>query len=765
MLQLYQTPLVQEEENRREHDAPFAMEPSLADFIAIGIGFLRRQFPIIISVMPLTIGLAVAYLYNTQPLYTAQAKILIDTGKVQVVGQPIFGDNPISGAIVDSQIELLKSDNFALSIIRNLHLTNDPEFVAPREGTLGKAIRRLMHPFSSNSAQSESLLVERVLAQLKRRLTVGRVGLTYVIDIDFQSANPDRAAELANAIAEDFVHSRIEARYQTIGRATAWLQDRMNELRVQASVAEHAVVEYKAKNNIVDSGGGHLINEQQLAELNTALVKAHADTVEAKARLDRVSQIVNGENLEPTTAELATVADALHSEIISKLRQQYLELAQREALLSNRVGRDHLAVVNIRNQMREIRRSTFDEFKRIAQAYKSDYDIARTREDSLQTKLNMAVAGSQAASGAQVELRQLESGAQSYRALYDSFQKRYDDFVQQQSFPLSEAQVTPALPPSSSSSPKTLRILGMACAGGLALGFSLALLREIRDRVFRTGHQLEARLKIECIGVLPIMRLSSKDGSSSVKNKTGANLSAARVIQTNSSPIRYVVDSPLSQFAEAIRAVKVAIDLNNGIKSNKVVGITSSLPDEGKSMIAASLAQLCAQSGGRSILVDCDLRKRSLSHELAPNATAGIVEVLTEAAHLDGVLWSDPSTKLSFLPVVIKSRLAHTNEVLASAAMKRLFARLQETYDYVIVDLSPLVPVVDVRAATHLIDSYIFVVEWGKTKIDIVERAFNANRGVYDRVLGTILNKVDFNRLGRYDHSAYYYSRYGYYAE
>ena len=247
-------------------------------------------------------------------------------------------------------------------------------------------------------------------------------------------------------------------------------------------------------------------------------------------------------------------------------------------------------------------------------------------------------------------------------------------------------------------------------------------------------------------------------------SKAAVNLPAARIISANRHLLRYVVDAPLSQFAEALRAVKVTADLSGGAKSNKIIGVTSSLPDEGKSTVSASLAQLCAHSGARVILIDCDLRKRSLSRDLAPSATAGLIDVLTEAASLDEVIWSDPSTKLSFLPAVVRSRLTHASEVLASAAMKRLFARLQEKYEYVIVDLSPLAPVVDVRAATHLVDSYLFVVEWGKTKIDVVESALNSARGVYDNLLGVILNKVDFDRLGRYDYSTYY-SRYGYYTE
>jgi succinoglycan biosynthesis transport protein ExoP len=167
------------------------------------------------------------------------------------------------------------------------------------------------------------------------------------------------------------------------------------------------------------------------------------------------------------------------------------------------------------------------------------------------------------------------------------------------------------------------------------------------------------------------------------------------------------------------------------------------------------------------ILVDCDLRNPSLSRELAPNAAPGLIDVITNTASLDKVVWSDPCTDLSFLPAGVTSRRIHTSEMLASEAMKRFFLRLRESYDYVIVDLSPIAPVVDVRSTTHLVDSYVFVVEWGKTKIDVVEHALATAGGVYDNLLGVVLNKVNFKALGRYDsHGNYYYNRhyarYGY---
>jgi succinoglycan biosynthesis transport protein ExoP len=761
------------------HDSSPSPQSSPAEMLALGAGFVRRQFLVILSVLPLTVGFAIAYLYTTPPLYTAKASLLIDTAKVQVFKQSVLGDSQLNSWVVDSQLEILKSESFALSVIKKLHLDQDPEFVVPHNKGGGSALSLLLHPlslFHSPAAETEPAM--RALAVFEKRLAVGHVPGTYVIEVDFQSLDPSRAARIANAVINAFIEDQVEAKYQTIGTATAWLQGRLNELRTQASAAERAVVEYKTKNNIVESSGGHLMNEQQLVELNSALGKAHADTVAAQARLDRVSQVLSGGDLDPSATEVATVADALHSEVISKFRVQYLELQQREVLLSARVGHDHLAMVNLRNQMREVRRSIFQELQRIGAAYKSDYDIAKARESSLEKTLASTVSGSQTTNQAQIELRQLESAAQSYRALYDNFQQRYTDSVQQQSFPIPEARAfAPALAPSAPSSPKSLRILAIATLGGLGLGVGLAILRELLDRVFRTSRQLESRLGTESVFMLPILKPSDQDTTKRAAkfwlvkqkpqptpvSKAAVNLPAARIISANRHLLRYVVDTPLSQFAEALRAVKVTADLS-GSESGKIIGVTSSLPNEGKSTVSAALAQLCAHSGARVILIDCDLRKRSLSRDLAPSATAGLIDVLTEAASLDEVIWSDPSTKLSFLPAVVRSRLTHASEVLASAAMKRLFARLREKYEYVIVDLSPLAPVVDVRAATHLVDSYLFVVEWGKTKIDVVECALNSARGVYDNLLGVILNKVDFDRIGRY-HYGTYYARYGYYTE
>ena len=768
MLQLNKSESVQLAESGSPNLNPSAPDPSPADLFATTIGLIWRQFLIILAIGPLVMGLAALYLMTTPPVYSAQSMIMIDIGKVKLFPQSILGGDSVDLATVDSQIEILKSENLALSVIKNLHLDQDAEFIKPNAGLIGKALNFLLRPFRSRQLKgNEADAVNRALAVFERRLKLKRVLLTYAIEIEFQSHDPARAAQIANAVADSFIVQQLDVRYQTLQTATAWLQDRLTELRSQASAAERAVVEYKAKNNIVDPGG-HLINDQQLAELNTSLVKVRADTVEAQARLDRLSQILRADDLDPTSTDVATVADTLHNTIITGLRQQYLELSRREAIFSSRYGKDHLAVVNLHTQMREIRKSIADELKQIAGAYQSDYNIAKARESSLQASLDALVAGSQTTNKAQIELRQLESAAQSYRALHDSFQQRYMDSVQQQSFPMAEASViTRATPPSAPSSPKPMVVWAGATIGWLVLGFGLAMLRETTERVFRTSGQVEAQLQTECLALLPRIKLDVKRAAISKapvnSDKVGAKPSASRIIQQNEGLYRYVVEHPLSRFAEAVRAIKISADLG-GVAQSRVIAITSSLPNEGKSTLAVSLAQLSATSGARVILVDCDLRRPALSRELAPNASLGLLDVITERARLDEVVWRDPRTKLSFLPMVSNSRLGHTSEILASAAMKQLFARLREFHDYVIVDLPPTLPLVDVRSTGHLVDSYVYVIEWGKTKIDVVMRGLKSARSVYDNLLGVVLSKTDFNRLGRYE--GYYGSEYSrYYVE
>lgn len=725
---------------------------NLAEFVNSLVSIVGRQIPIFIVVIPCMMALGLLYLMATRPSYTAVAKLLIDTRKVTAFQhQQIFGDPTIDIVAVATQVQVLMSENVSLAVIKDLKLTKDPEFVGPGAGLIGVIFNL------SGTVQSESQLLRRTLAAFEASRKVSRVPLTYAMEVSFRSVDPGKAAQIANAICEAYIGDQLEAKYQSTRRASAWLQDRVTSLRAEALADSQAVFDFKQKNNMVESGG-KLMNEQQMSEVNSQGILAHAATAEAKARYDRIRRVMSQDVLPN-----ASVTDALKSEVLIKLRQQFLELAGRESILSKQYGPDHLAAIALRSQMLEIRRNIADEMQKIAESTKSDYEIALTRETSIQKSLDSAVAQSRITNQAQVQLRELESKAQASRTLYDNFLQRYLESVQQQSFPISEARlITPATPPPNKSHPMTLTVLMVSVAGGIMIAFGAAVLREASSRVFRTGAQVEDILRINCLAVLPILKTVAPIAAADKQEDTAA-LAQGRYIRRSDNLLKYVVDAPFSQFTELLRSLKVTVDLNCVAKAKSVIGVTSTLPNEGKSTIAANFAAMIAHAGSRVILVDADLRNPALSQALSLGASAGLLEVAAGRTALDDAIWTDPASGLIFLPTGPQAaKVLHPNEILASNAVKSLIDKVRDAFDYVIVDCSPLAPVADARTTTSFIDSYVYVIEWGRTNIDVVEHSLSSAREVYDRLLGVVLNKANMSVHQRYEpfRTSYYYRKY-----
>jgi len=750
-----------------------AEEGGLGELVNFALGILRRQYWVIIFTAALALAASAIYLRITPPTYTGQVKVLFGNPKAQlfVQQQSVPTETPIDVAQLETQLQIVKSKAIATSVINQLRLADDPDF--KDSGSLRSVWQGIRGWFGSTppdrqvGRQDEP--ADGIVAAFEDRLSAIRLGYSTVIEISFNSSNAERAAEIANAVASTYATDQLNAKFDANRTATTWLQDRLTELGQQALTAERAVSAFKSQNNIV-AAGGKLMDEQQVTELNSRLVAVRAQTSEALARLNRFETILASNSADSASIGSldASGSDALANPIINTLRQQYLEYARRESEWSARFGRDHLAVVNLRTRMRGIRTSILDEVRRLAETSRSEFEVAKQRQQDIEKQLAVAVSQSRTANSAELTMRELETSARGYRNLYESFLQRYMGSVQQESFPISEARViSPASPPQSKSKPKTGLILALGILGGIALGTALGFLRDIMDRVFRTSAQLEAALHLPCLSLVPLLKDTEQK-----KSPPGGAIQAdkefgQRTISRCSGTYWAATAMPLSGFAESIRSVKLAIDLNPTKTSNKIIGITSSLPNEGKSTIAASLAQLIGYAGKQVIIVDCDLRNPSLSANLAPGAGAGLIDVITGARSLEETIWRDPKTNLVFLPARKRAQLFHSSEILSAEQTRKLFDKLRATYDYVIVDLPPLAPIVDVRATTSLIDCFILVVEWGRTRTDVVEHALHTAPNVYEALIGTVLNKTDMRAMKRYDNYRYdyynneHYTRYG----
>jgi succinoglycan biosynthesis transport protein ExoP len=720
-----------------------------ADTLELLTGFLRRQWWIILIMIAVGVGAGAGSLLIIPPNFRAEAELLIDNRKFQLTQQPpIVAEASLeTTAAVESQLELLKSENIALSVIRKLDLWEDPEFVDTRPGLITILLGKLLGGGPQPSLSVDERIA-RAITVFSKRLTVKRVGTTFAIAIQFEASKADRAAQLANAVADAYINQQVESKYQAMRNASEWLESRIREMQGQTSAAQSAVVEYKARNNIIDTGSGRLIDEQRLAELNSQLTAARAQESEAKARFQRLDSIIQAGASDATIN--ATMSDILKNEIIINFRTQYLNLAAREAEFSAKYGASHLAVVNIRNKMRDVQSTILAELKRVREGSRGEYEIAKEHLASTRKEVAEAVEQSKTASEAQVALRALEASAQTDQTLYTELLRRYADSLQLQTSPGSEASViSHARPPRTKDHKKTAVIAILFLMAGMASGVGIATVRELADRAIRTSKVVEARLNLPCIAMLPKTPTPRRRRSEKAYD---APPQPRTITGDDSSVSREVVDLPFSRFSEGVRSIKYAADLNTPSRSSKVIGFASALPNEGKSTVAMAFGQLVALSGSRVIVVDCDLRNPTLSHLLAPAVDGGIVELFSGKASLDQVVWRDPVTGMEFLPVkAVDAPLVHSYEILAAESAKRTFEELRTKYDWIVVDLSPLAPVVDPRATTQYIDSYVLIVEWGRTEIDVVERALREAPGVHENILGAVLNKVDMKQVDKYD--------------
>jgi succinoglycan biosynthesis transport protein ExoP len=736
-------------------------------------GTIRRQYLLIFIIIAFTTAIGGVSLMNTPVVYSAHAKLLIDSGKARAMQQQATPYNnaytPFDYTEIMTQVEVLKSDSLALAVIKNLHLTENPAFVGRTEqGALQALLRPLTSLFGATTGveppdtRSEAELNRAALNTLRAQRTVSRVGETYVLDVGYTALNPDLAAKMANALADAYIDEQLESKYQTTRRANVWLLDRIKDLRAQAAAADRAVFDYKEKNKIVDVGA-RLLSDDQVTQLNSQLVSARTHLADTEARLDRINEIMKQDVPD------AGNADTLSSGVINALRGRYLDLAAREHIFSERYGANHLAVVSLRTQMTELRRSIADELNRIAQSYKSDYEIAKVRVQGIEKNLAGLISETQLISRDRIGLSDLETTAKIYHSIYDNFLNRYMEATQQQSFPITDAHVI-GKAEGYQSGPNTHKIISTAIFLGLMLGFGAAFLREAVDRVFRTRQQVEAILRTNCLAVLPrltpsaVVASGASDDAQNVQQPTGS----AKKIVSDTSDFTRVLQEPRSSFAEGFRSIKVAADIASAIKENKIIGVTSSVPKEGKSTIASNLAESMAHAGKRVVLIDGDLRNRTLTRSLAPGATTGLLEVLGSQIGLPQAVYTDTRSSLAFLPAVIDSRLTHTDEVIGSKTFKQLLDGLRKDHDYIIVDLPPLAPVSDARATAGIIDSYIYVIEWGRTKINVVQHQLAMAPELYDRCLGVVLSKANFKILARYEqyygrnYYKYDYAPYGY---
>ncbi|MBP1848736.1 succinoglycan biosynthesis transport protein ExoP [Rhizobium halophytocola] len=731
------------------------------------LAVVRRQWRLVMLCVLVAIVLGLIYLLTAVPYFTASTAVLIDRSKSDIVNQlSAIGSLADDEASVLSQVQIMRSETIAGAVVDKLKLTEAPEFTHQPASPLAMVkgfVRTFVNAadwFSSTPDLSDADKAERdrlaAIETLQSNMAVDRVDRSYVLRIDYTSPDPALSARIANTIASTYLLDKLNSKYDATRRASDWLLERIDELKEKALESDLAVQRFRADNGLV-AAGGQLMSDQQLSELNSQLILARADTAKAKARYERIKSIIDSHRTD------AIVDDVLQSSISNDLRRKYLEASKLEADISGRLGSNHIQAVRLRREMKEYERLMFEELGRIAESYQSDVKVAESREQALDTSVAAAQGVTVTASETQVQMRELERTADTYKNLYQTFLQRYQEATQQQSFPITDARVIgKASAPSRPSAPSKPLVLVLSVLLGGLVGSAGAAFREFRDRYFRTNEQVRQTLGVEFLGMAPIVTSRKRIEQSDDRDHT-------QQIHKSDSISSYAIDHPMSMFAETLRSAKIGVDLSSRTTGCKLVGIVSSLPSEGKSTIAVNFASLLAMQGARVLLIDADLRNPGATRALGRHAEEGLLEALLDGRSVRDLALMDPKTKLAFLPAVVTRRVLHSSELLASPAMNGILQNARALFDYVILDLPPLLPVVDARAIAPKLDSFLYVVEWGRTSRKAAKSALHLDETIYGKCAGAILNKVDEDKMKlyrAYGSNEYYSSRYAsYYQE
>lgn len=667
--------------------------------------------------------------------YAATAQIVIDFRRLAVIAPSEATFNyRMSDAAVQTQISILTSDAVLRRAVDKLNLTRDPDFVGG-DGLLTRglaAIGIIEDPASRPANELRDLAVEA----LRKALFVDRDALSYMITIRATLREAAKAARVVDAIAESYVDDQFFSRSEIAERAHEWFKERLRELQDLSGDALRAAVDFRAKNQIIISSGKY-VDEQQLEDISLRLLGTQNRRVIAEARLQRVQNVLQKDDASGIVAG-GGLSEELRNPVIVAQINRYNELNRRYAENLGRYGPEHEAVKRTQSEMAEVQRSIDSEFRRVAEALRSEAEISRSEEAALLGVLNEFGKRATATQRSRVELTLLENAAESYTKLRDFFVSQYSASTQQETYPINETRIlNKASVPMTPASPLFRRFVIGGLSVGLAVGLVVVFGMQAFGRRLRTRAQLEAVTRRRCLGYFPEI------GGAGLP-KWMLRLGAQEL--ERDQMVRELLNTVLFNLCRIRDASR-----------RNVIGVVGPVPGHGASSLSTALAMAAARSGEKVLLVDADVALRSVSARVLGKTQTAPTPALQALAETfggngpvpmatSGVVRHPSIDGLFVLPVPEDAEGAYLHESrLSGQSMIALMAEARELFDLVIVDLPPLAPLTKARRAAAAIDGFALVVGWRGFDAQDLHDLLNANSDVSERLIGGIYNRISLD--------------------
>ena len=718
-------------------------------------GAFRRRIGLFLSTAALVAALVILITLQAQPEYTASANVLIDRKDNNVVDftSVLTGGAPDQGSI-DTEVEVIKSRALAEKVVNLLNLSSDPEFNPALRQSRSKSgmfsfmnalfPKPVVRPTTGEDGAIHAL--DNVTDEVLENLNVYRLDTTYVLRVQYTSHSPKKAADITNAFADNYLLEQLESKFESTSRANDWLNTRLEELRDEVRATEEAVEVYRTNSGLLSAQGSSL-TEQQISDLNAQLIIQTSDYNEVQARLESVqAQIARGVPAD-------TIAEVMTSAVIRDLRRQESEVNGRKAELSSRYGPRHPEVLKVDREAADIQAQIRLEIDRIVSSLESEVGIARQKVRTIENGLGRLRSQLSTNNRSLVRLRELEREAEASRTLYQNFLEQFKQINDQEEIAEADARViSKAVIPTEQSAPNTAFNTIMGILLGIFAGLGLVYLAEMLDNGLATGAEVEREIDVPFIASIP---------------ETNAGIIGLfrKLFGQKTPPEKYLVENPLSVYAESFRALRSTVLLSAGAKPPKVIAVTSALPNEGKTTVVKSIGVMSAMSGSKTVIVDCDFRIRGLSKDAPSQPNAGLIKLLKGEAKFKDVTVTDPETGCDY---ILNSEDEYTSkDLIGTKAFTELLTALRRKYDLVILDTAPVLMVAETRAIAQKSDRVVMAARWRRTKVDAVKTAVDTLQRVNANIIGLVLTRVNLNKRVKYGVGdyAYYTRQYGkYYA-
>ncbi|WP_460273038.1 GumC family protein [Celeribacter sp. ULVN23_4] len=690
------------------------------------VTMVRRQLRLLLLSVAIVLALALLYLFNATPSYTASALIYVDPSEKDLLTTDPF--QSLSGASealkVESEVEILRSDRVLYDVMQRLDLMQDAEF-GPRLSRLDQI--KVLLGLGDKIGHDPQAGVASTYEKLSEAVSIRRRGQTFVIAVSVQSESPERAARIANEIAQAYIDQQIASKSAVVLASRDLLQGQIDTARTRLAEGEARFTSFITDNL---SRLSVEVGTERFKALQREFKELRQGAQVGDAQVSRARAALEGNNWEE-------VISSLSDDGLSALNAQRQTLERRRQGVAQGSGED----LNLRAGLIEIETRFQQRAEAALRSLETAVSEKRDALDELQEDLRSEVLKSELSPETLADIFELQQEADIAQRQYSNLLSRLRDLEAQALVQVADSRiVSQALPPNRPSAPNGKLILILALLVGLAAGVSLAVVNEFFIGGVTALSQLRNLVTGPVIGAIPSVSLSD------------AQITVADL----------VIDEPMSFFSEAIRRLRANVDIGlrgKGLNST-VIMVSSANSKEGKSSASLALARTYAEAGKSVLLIDADLRSPAQHKQIGYEPDAGFMEYLRNPTQeLDlarGFYVADPKSRTGI--ILGRSRAdVPTDQLLQSAAFSELLESARQSMDVVIIDTPPVLPVVDARYIAPLVDAIVLIVKYGSTSQGDVRDTFTQLDDVKEEgtPILTVLN-FDETKLRKSSYYSYY---------